>query len=339
MSQMLTEAQEAPQRVRDALSRDQDLYAELGDRLQKLDPKMVATVARGSSDHAAAYAKYLYPLCLGKVVASLPPSVVTVLKAPLKVENQFVLSISQSGRSPDIISTVDAARKAGALTATIVNDTSSPLASTAEVLLPQHAGVEKGLAATKTVICTMTAIARIAASWSNDGRLKESLQELPAFLESAVKVGLECDENQLKGITNAFVLSRGLGFTTALETALKFKETCGIHAEAFSTAEVRHGPREVVDQNYVVIAFALPGSGQDDVLKAAQELKEQGARILIVGPKSVGADFPLPEGADPRILPIIALQTLYPWLARASKALGRDPDHPQRLKSKVVETY
>lgn len=339
MSQMLTEAQEAPQRVREALTRDQDLYAELGDRLRKLDPKMVATVARGSSDHAATYAKYLYPLCLGKVVASLPPSVVTVLKAPLKVESQFVLSISQSGKSPDIISTVEAARKAGALTATIVNDTSSPLATAAEILLPQHAGVEKCLAATKTVICTMTAIARVAANWANDGGFKESLQELPKFLENAVKVGLEGNENQLKGITNAFILSRGLGLTAALETALKFKETCGIHAEAFSAAEVRHGPREIVDQNYIVIALALPGSGQEDVLAAAKELKEQGARVLIVAPKSVGADFPFPEGADPKLYPIIAIQTLYPWLARASKALGRDPDHPRVLKSKIVETY
>ncbi len=339
MSLMLAEAQEAPQRVREALAHDQDLYAELGERLRRQDPKMVATVARGSSDHAAAYAQYLYPLCLGKVVASLPPSVVTVLKAPLKVENQFVLSISQSGRSPDIINTVEATRKAGALTATIVNDTSSPLASAAEVLLPQHAGVEKGLAATKTVICTMTAIARVAASWANDGRLQEALQELPEFLEKAVRVGLESDENKLKGITNAFILSRGLGYTTALETALKFKETCGIHAEAFSTAEVRHGPREIVDQNYVVIAIALPGSGQDDVLAAARELKEQGARVLTVASQSVGADFPLPERVDPRVLPIVAVQTLYPWLARASKALGRDPDHPRVLKSKVVETF
>lgn len=339
MSQMLIEAQEAPQRVREALTRDQDLYAELGDRLRKLDPKMVATVARGSSDHAATYAKYLYPLCLGKVVASLPPSVVTVLKAPLKVENQFVLSISQSGKSPDIVSAVDTARKAGALTATIVNDISSPLAATAEVLLAQHAGVEKCLAATKTVICTLTAIARIAAAWTNEDSLKESLEELPRFLEEAVKIGLESDENQLKGITNAFILSRGLGLTTALETALKFKETCGIHAEAFSAAEVRHGPREIVDQNYAVIAIALPGSGQEDVMAAARELKEQGARVLTIAPKSAGADFPLPEGADPRLLPIVAIQTLYPWLARASKALGRDPDHPRVLKSKIVETF
>lgn len=339
MSHMLAEAQEAPQRVKEALLRDQGLYEELGARLRKMDPRFVATVARGSSDHAATYAKYLYPLCLGKVVASLPPSVVTVLKAPLQLKDQFVLSISQSGRSPDMIGAIDFIRKGGALTATIVNDTSSPLASTAEVLLAQHAGVEKGLAATKTVICTMTAIARVAAAWSQDKKLQASLEELPLLLEDAVQVGLSSDEHSLQGVSNAFILSRGLGLTAALETALKFKETCGIHAEAFSAAEVRHGPREVVDQKYVVLAFALPGSGQDDVIAAAHELKSQGAKVLLVAPKSAGADFVLPETSDMRVQPIVALQTVYPWLARASRALGRDPDHPKTLKSKVVETY
>ena len=336
---MLREAEEAPLKIKESLSFDQNTYAELGARLRRMDPKMVATVARGSSDHAATYAAYLFPLCLGKVVASLPPSVVTVLRAQLKVRDQFVIAVSQSGRSPDMIGAVENIRKSGALTAAIVNDASSPLASTAEIFLNQHAGVEKGLAATKTVICTMSAIARIAAAWSDDQRLMESLKELPSLLEQGVRTGLEADEGLLKGVTNAFVLSRGLGLTCALETALKLKETCGIHAEAFSAAEVRHGPREVVDKNYVVIAFALPGSGQDDVIAAAQELKAQGARVLLVAPRAAGADFALPEASDARVLPIVALQTLYPWLARASRALGRDPDHPKTLKSKVVQTY
>lgn len=338
MSQMLTEAQEAPRRVKELLQADQDLYATLGRRLRDLNPSTVATIARGSSDHAATYASYLFPLCTGRVVASIPPSVVTVLNAPINLKNQFVLAISQSGGSPDILRSLEACRRSGALTASLVNVADSPVGKAAEVLFDQRAGVEKALAATKSVLCTKTAIARIAGEWSQDKALLNALSELPDVLARAAEAGLGFDDQLLQGVSNVFVLSRGLGFGAAHEVSLKIKETCGLHAEAFSTAEVRHGPREIVDSKYAIVALALPGSGQDDVIAAANELKAQGARVLLVAPKAAQPTFALPEMKDTRLAPIVALQTLYPWLARASKALGRDPDNPKTLKSKVIQT-
>jgi len=331
MSQMLREAEEAPSCVRRQFSKDAEVYSALGRRLRELNPAMVATIARGSSDHAATYASYLIPFCTGRVVSSLAPSLVSVLKAPLNLRGQFALSISQSGRSPDIIGTVGACKASGALTAAIVNDVESPVAKTVDVLLPQHAGPE-GIAATKTVMCTLTAIARLVASWTEDKKFLSALEGLPDVLDNAFAAGMDLDDSMLAGVSSAYVLSRGLGLSSALEIALKLKETCGLHAEAFSTAEVRHGPREIVDKDFIVIALALPGSGREDVLAAANELKAQGARVMLIDMGKI------PEAGDPRLAPMMVLQMMYPWLARSSLALGLNPDKPKTLTSKVLYT-
>lgn len=320
------------------LSRDEEVYSGLGRRLRELAPAVVGTIARGSSDHAAGYAKYLIPLCTGRVVASIPPSVVTVLNSELKMSGQFVLALSQSGGSPDILRTLERARKGGALTASLVNQANSALASAADVALSQGAGEEKSITATKSVLCTMVGIARLAASWAQDTSLQRGLGSLPETLRQAVSVGLEFDESIMQGVSHAFVISRGLGYGAATELALKFKETCGVHAEAFSTAELRHGPREIVDKKFLVIAIALPGSGEADVLQAAAEMRAQGARVLVVGAAAQKPDFVLPEAADARLSPIVALQLIYPWIARSAVALGRNPDKPKTLAGKVIQT-
>jgi glucosamine--fructose-6-phosphate aminotransferase (isomerizing) len=332
MSRMLAESQEAAARVRDVLAADSETYQRLGARLRELNPTVVATLARGSSDHVANYASYLVPLCTGKVVASIAPSLVSVLDAKLAMADQLVLAISQGGRSPDLIGAFERCKAGGALTAAVVNDGEAPIAKLADYFLPQHAGPE-GIAATKTVLCSLTAIARLVAEWCDDAEFRKALTQLPAVLELAGAAGTHLDASALAGVSNAYVLSRGLGLCAALETALKLKETCGLHAEAFSTAEVRHGPREIVAEGFLVIALAVPGSGRDDVLAAARELEGQGARVMLVDLATLEAPL------DPRLSPIVMLQMLYPWLARASVARGLDPDRPRTLKSKIIETF
>ncbi|HSI06536.1 MAG: SIS domain-containing protein [Myxococcota bacterium] len=328
MSRMLDESKEAAARVRDLLAADVDTYRLLGDRLRSLSPTVVATIARGSSDHVANYASYIIPQCTGRVVASIPPSVVSVLDAKLALSGQLALAVSQAGRSPDLVAAFQRAKEGGALTAAIVNDSAAPLAELADYVLPQHAGAE-GIAATKTVLCSMAAVARLAAEWANDDGLRAAIAELPRALEQAHANGLELDAQMLDRVGNVYVLSRGLGLSAALETALKLKETCGVHAEAFSTAEVRHGPREIVVDGFLVIALVMPGSGRDDILSATRELEAQGGRAIIIE---------VPSG-DARLAPLVALQTVYPWLARASLALGLDPDRPRTLTSKVIATF
>jgi glucosamine--fructose-6-phosphate aminotransferase (isomerizing) len=335
---MLTEAKEASQKISQLLSRDTALYQELADQLIKQKPNFVATIARGSSDHSATYAQYLFPMVTGRVVDSIPPSVVTVLDSKLDLKNQFVMGISQSGVSPDILRTFEACKKSGAICASIVNDSQSPLARAAQYFFDQHAGVELGLAATKTVLCTLTVIARIAAAWSQDKVLQEGILKLPETLSQNFNLGLGIDPKKLMGSSNVFVLSRGLGFSAAHELSLKIKETCGIHSEAFSTAEVKHGPREIVDQKFTIIALALPASGEQEIIQTASELRDQGARVVLVAEKKHKPDIELIADTDHRLSPIHALQTLYPWIAQSSVALGRNPDKPKQLKSKVIHT-
>lgn len=341
---MLTESQEAAAHVREQTKIDEDRYRDLGARLRKLNPNLIVTLARGSSDHVASYATYLIPQATGHLVASLPPSVHTVLNAPLQLRGQAVLAISQSGASPDLVQTIEACRNSGALTIGLVNTVPSELASQTEIVLKQNAGVEKSVAATKTVLCSLAAVARLVGHWTEDTRLLSALSHLPEVMEKAASIPV--DSRLVQGRSGVFVLSRALGECVAREVALKLKETCGLQAEGFSTAEVRHGPREIIDERFLVVGFALPGSGADDVYATALLLKEQGAAAVIFGfgdrPASLMNEdvtyVELPRPADDRLSPIIALQAAYPWLAQASVSLGRNPDKPKNLKSKVVRT-
>lgn len=328
---VLLDAREAAACVQKLISSDESLYNELGRRLRELNPRVIATVARGSSDHAAGFATYLLPMIAGKVVASIPPSVVTVLNSPLDLDGEMLLAISQSGGSPDILQTLERIKKSGALTVSIVNDVNSALAKATEYLLPQYAGSE-GIAATKSVLCSLTAVARLLGTWCKNVELSDAIMELPEKLEEAFSIGEKFSVNELKGISSVYVLSRGLGLCVAQELALKLKETCGVHAEAYSTAEVRHGPREIVNDDFLVIALSLPSSGESDVRAAAEELRAQGARVMLVDHGLV------PTDCHPFVAPLVYLQAMYPWVIQSSLALGHDPDHPRTLKSKVIKT-
>jgi glucosamine--fructose-6-phosphate aminotransferase (isomerizing) len=338
MSRMLEESLEAPERVADQLARDADLYAGLGERLRREPPPAGLTIARGSSDHAAAYGAYLLTLLAGLPVASLPPSLVTLERARLAVEGHLAVAVSQSGRSPDIVACLEAAHQAGAIAVAVVNDPASPLADAAATVLPQRAGPERSVAATKSFITSLTALARLAVAWRRDPALSAALERLPVRLRHAADLGLAADPGWLDGAGHVYVVARGAGLPVAQEVALKLKETCALHAEAFSSAELRHGPREIVDARFAVLALALPGPGQADVLAAARELVAQGATVRIVGPAETGRPFlALSADLDPRLAPIEAVQALYPLFARTATRLGRDPDRPRTL-AKVTET-
>lgn len=336
MSRTLEEALEAPDRVADLLRRDGEIYAALGTRLRTAPPPAALTIARGTSDHAAAYGAYLLARATGRLTASLPPSLVTLENARLAVSGHLAIAVSQSGRSPDLVASLEAARAAGALAVAVVNDAGSPLATAAQLVLPHHAGPERAVAATKSFLCSAVALARLAAAWSGDAALLASLADLPGALRAAAAAGFTADPGWVGSAGHVYVLARGPGLPVAQEVALKLKETCGLHAEAFSSAEVRHGPREAVDAGFAVLALALPGPGQADVLAAAGELAAQGAAVHAVGPVE-GALVPLPAGLDPLLAPLAAAQALYPLLVRTAQALGRDPDRPRTL-AKVTLT-
>jgi glucosamine--fructose-6-phosphate aminotransferase (isomerizing) len=313
--------------------------ATLAQRLVKKRPKFVLTVARGSSDHAANYFAYLVMRRLGVPVVSLPLSLVTLYRAPLVVDGQFAVAFSQSGESPDLVETMQALRNAGATTAAFVNRTESPLAKCCEWVVPLCAGDERSVAATKSYVATLAAIARLVARWQGDAGLLRAIDLLPERLEAASHVDGSRFLERLVGAERAMVVGRGLGFAVALETALKLKEVCTMQAEAFSSAEARHGPMALIDEGYPLIVFALRGLEQAGIIEFAQEMRGRGARTILAAPGDIpDRDVTLAIADDDLLDPIVAIQSFYLLVAKLAEARGLNADLPRHL-SKVTRTH
>jgi glutamine---fructose-6-phosphate transaminase (isomerizing) len=337
-SSMLKETHEAPARVAELLQEDVGAYQALADRLAARPPAFAATVARGSSDHAATYAASLFGVACGLVTASIPPSLITRYGAALALERALVLAISQSGASPDIVATLRAATAAGGCTVAIVNAPGAPLAEAARHVLPQHAGLERSVAATKSFICSLTCVARLIAIWRGDVALSAALERLPERLEAALGCDWSAAVPLLAPAHSLYVVGRGLGFGIVHEWALKLKETSGLHAEALSAAEVHHGPRAVIERGFPVVALGLDDPAGRDAAAFAADLAGNGHTVAVASAGPVaGHHLPLPPPLHPLLDPIVAVQAFYPLAAALAAARGLDPDQPRGL-SKVTTT-
>ena len=336
---MLEECREAPQAVARQLAADAHAYAALTAQLREAPPQGVLTVARGSSDHAAHYMAYLVMARLGRLVTSLPMSLVTLYQSRLQCEGLVSMAFSQSGQSPDLVSPTRFFRQGGARTVAIVNQPDSPLAEAAEWVLPLHAGPERSVAATKSYIAQLVAGARLVAGWGGDAGLQSALQALPSALSHALDADWSLAVEALRGADRLFVIGRGTGLAIAMEAALKFKETCGIQAEAFSGAEVKHGPMALVEEGYPLLVFAPRGPAQAGLIALAAEMRERGARVLLAAPAGTpGAELPLVNTGHEDLDPIAAVQTFYPMVEALARARGLDPDTPRHL-AKVTRTH
>jgi glutamine---fructose-6-phosphate transaminase (isomerizing) len=307
--------------------------------LRERERQVALTVARGSSDHAASYFAGLAMSVAGVPVASLPMSIATLQQAPLKVQHQFALAFSQSGKSPDLVDTMKALRHAGALTAAAVNVADSPLSEASEFTLPLLAGPELSVAATKSYVAMLAISAQLVAHWNGNTALLHALESLPDALRAAGALDWSKAVEVLAGADQMMVIGRGLSLAIAQESALKLKETSGIQAEAFSSAEVRHGPMEIIDSEYPLLVFAPRGPTQEGLLKLASDMRERGARVLLAAPDDIAErDLPLVTTADPLLDPIAAIVSFYVMAASLAQARGRNPDAPRHLK-KVTETH
>ena len=337
-TQMRAEALQAASVVAEQLTRDQEALANLVAELRRRAPDHIVTIARGSSDHAAAYFAYLCMLRMGRYVTSLPPSLLSLHTAPLQRIGTLALAFSQSGRSPDLVRATAFFKGPNTRSVALVNDVQSPLAHAARTVLPLHAGQESSVAATKSFIAQLVAGARLLSDWQGDQELRVGLQALPEALVQAT--GHDWGE-AIQALTQAdrlMVVSRGAGMAVALEAALKFKETCGIQAETFSSAELRHGPMALIDQGYPLLILAPRGPAQEEMRQLAQEMRARGARVLlaITGPGEPG-NLPCTAAAHPDLDPICLIQSFYLMVEALARARGRDPDKPSYL-SKVTLT-
>ncbi|WP_256645917.1 SIS domain-containing protein [Thermomonas paludicola] len=335
---MHAEAAEAAAAVARQFAANAPIIDTLVEHLRTHPPRFIVTCARGSSDHAATYGKYLFETELGLVTASASPSVGSVYAVQPKMDGALFVAISQSGKSPDLLRNAEIAKAAGAHVLALVNVADSPLARLAHTVLPLHAGPENSVAATKSYLCSLAALLQLTARWSGDGKLLAAVDALPEAMRAAWAQDWSALTSGLRLARHLFVLGRGLGLGAAQEAALKFKETCGLHAEAFSSAEVKHGPMAIVGPDFPVLVFAQDddiGAGTADV---AREFRGRGAPVWLARPGTAGAGvLPLPPSPHPACTPILTVQAFYAAANALSLARGFDPDVPPHL-NKVTET-
>ena len=264
---------------------------------------------------------------------------VTVYGASLRLPRAAAVSISQSGRSPDIVEMQRLAHKAGATTIAMVNEVDSPLATEAEELLPLMAGREQSVAATKSMIAGMAAGAALVAAWRGDPSLRDAIAGVPALLPAQSPAPPSELVERLARAEHAFALGRGATFAVATEAALKLKETCAIHAEAYSSAEVLHGPAELARPGFLVIAFMPSDAGREGMEMTLRLLGAAGADVVRVeaGGDDAKDRLTCAPAASPLLTPIAMIHRFYGLAEAVSRRLGRNPDRPRNLH-KVTET-
>ena len=334
---MFREAAAAPAAVRSQLQGNRAVVERLGETLRAKPPRAVVTCARGSSDHAATFAKYLIETRTGLLTSSAAPSVSSVYASPADLEGVLFLAISQSGASPDLLAAANAARNAGACVVALVNAEQSLLARSADHAIPLRAGAETSVAATKSYIAALAAIVDVVAEWTGDLELHQALRRAPDELAAAWQLDWSAGVERLRSAINLYVVGRGLGLGIAQEAALKLKETCGLHAEAFSAAELRHGPMALVRKGFPVLAFAQHDETRAGIESLAGELSGVGADVMLAGAEVPGTLALQTLRAHAAIEPMLMIQSFYRLANALALARGRDPDRPPHL-SKVTET-
>ena len=338
MAEELREAPDAIRRQRHALATP---LGALVSRLKARPPHLVVTCARGSSAHAATFAKHLVELHLGIPVAAMAPNIATVYRRPLNLDGELFLAVSQSGRSDDLVEAAAMARDAGALTAAIVNAWDSPLAAACEFVLPIAAGPELSVAATKTFVATLAALLRLVAAWTADERLTLAIERLPERLGAATELDWTAALGALADADSLIAIGRGPTLAIAREAALKLKEIANRHAEAFSGAEFLHGPVALVEPRYPVLMFMPDDAAADGLWRLAADLAGKGAALFIAGAdqrQRAGLEvLPALAPDHPETDSVSLIQSFYAMMVQLAARLGIDPDKPRHLQ-KVTRT-
>ena len=337
MSMMFEEAAGASGAVSAQLQHDAAAIAAIGAEVRRLAPRAVITCARGSSDHAATYAKYLIETRTRVLTASAAPSISSVYGVTQDLRGCLFIAISQSGRSPDLLAAVAAAKVSGATILALCNSPGAPLIAAADLVIELRAGSETSVAATKSFLATLAALASLVAAWTRDAALQAALQTLPSLMDASWALDWSSALPVLGPAANLYVIGRGLGLGAAQEIALKCKETCALHAEAFSSAELRHGPYTLLGRAFPALLLGQRDASLAGVQGLAAELAQRGVPVLLAGARAQGA-ITLPTlDAIPELAPILLVQSAYRMIDALAARRGLDPDHPPHLR-KITET-
>lgn len=331
MTLMREEASSSWQKIQQQNLSNKAVYQQLAEKIRAFEPAFVYMVGRGTSDHAGVFARYLIEVELGVVVAAAAPSVASLFSRQLKLNKALVLLISQSGRSEDLLAQGRAAKQSGALVVALVNDISSPLAALADYAIPLLAGPEKAVAATKSYLCTLSALLQLVAHWKQDQALLDALDSLPAALQQVVEQPAQLHAEHIKTLRHSVVLGRAFGYAISREIALKIKEVCGIQAEAFSSAEFLHGPISLLNQPLTLLNVQLHDESTEAHEAQIAEVKKRGGVVLTL---ALNAEQ---QAMHPRLQPLLLMQRFYLDIEAVALALGHNPDAPVGL-NKVTST-
>lgn len=334
---MQAEMAEQPERLAALIDRHDEIAATIAE----LRPRpLVGTtvVARGSSDHAGVYGRYLIEEASGRPAGMAAPSLQTLYGAQVDFSGYLAIAVSQSGQTPEIVTTLERMQSSGGAGLAITNDGASPLAGAAHVTVALDVGRERAVPATKTVTATLTAFALVAAALGGTPFTREELERVPEWVAQVVDDPGPAERVAagLIEVTRLLTVGRGLLFGAALEAALKLKETTMISAEGFSGADLRHGPIAIVEHGLPVLAFLAGGPAHADMVELVDDLRGRGADVYVAAPDP-GADLPLPAEVPEALAPIVAVVRAQQVALALARARGLDPDAPAGL-SKVTAT-
>jgi glutamine---fructose-6-phosphate transaminase (isomerizing) len=337
-AKMEAEWQESPDAVRRQREALEAPLAELLRRIRRNPPNVIVTCARGSSAHSATFGKHLFERHLGIPVSAFAPNVATIYRQRLRLNGQLFFTVSQSGRSDDLIESAAMAKAAGALTAAIVNDTESPLARSSDIVLPMAAWPEFSVAATKSFVTSLSAWLHVAAGWAELDELQAAIERLPNRLAAATRLDWSSALNALCEATSLVTLGRGPTLAIAREAALKLKETSNLHAEAFSGAEFVHGPVALIDASYPVLLFMPTDQAAAGLHALAADLRGKNARVFMTDwseQQTGGLPALVPDHPDADAVCLI--QSFYALAIRTAQRRGTNVDLPRHLQ-KVTRT-
>jgi glucosamine--fructose-6-phosphate aminotransferase (isomerizing) len=334
---MAREMAEQPDRLRRLIER----FDEIVGRVRTTAPvplNGIAMVARGSSDHAAVYGRYLLETATGKPVSLAAPSLQTLYRLEVDYRGQLVVAVSQSGATPEIVQTLQALQDGGGSGIAITNAPRSALTEVAAETIDLQMGEEHAVPATKTVTGQFATLAIISAALGNVPFARSELESLPEWVQAVLDDPgpAVAAAHALGDASRLIIVARGYMFAAALETALKLKETCSVLADGYSAADLRHGPIAAVTGGLPVVAMCTAGPARSDVESLIDQLRARDARVLVIG-SGTEADMPLPRAVPEALAPIIAVVRGQQLAHGLALRLGYDPDSPEGL-TKVTAT-
>jgi Glucosamine 6-phosphate synthetase, contains amidotransferase and phosphosugar isomerase domains len=311
--------------------------------LKSQDIHFVYIAARGTSDHAAVYGKYLIEYLLGIPVALAAASIFTIYHQTLNLKNSLVIGISQSGAAADVLEVIQSANDHGAVTVSITNAPESPLAKAAKFHLYCNAGIEESVAATKTFSSQIYLLAQLATEWAGQKKMQQQLAKVPEQVKAALELA-----NDIPGkveryllMNECFILARGINYAVALEAALKIQETNYIRAKAFATSDFQHGPIAMIDRGIPAMVFAPEGPAFEDVTKTMSVLSQNQVELIVISNneellKQYPSGFAIPATNEDFISPFFNVVIAQMFACQLALVKKLDPDHPRRLKKITV---